>query len=401
MTERTEYTYLIVGGGMAADAAARGIRELDPTGRIGILAQESTPPADRPSLSKDLWNDPDQGVDDIWLNTEADTGAVLHSGVSATDIDREARVVATDSGESFGYDRLLLATGSAPKRLDLLEDPRVLGFRSVHDYERLRSLSGAGRHVVVIGGGFIATEIAAALVGQKTEVSLVFPDEVLGGHTFPADLARHIHDTYLDRGVHLVPGTHVEAADVDGERIRVRLSSGESLECDAVVEGVGVTPNVDLAERAGLAVDDGVVVDRHLRTQDENIFAAGDVASYPDRLLGRRRVEHVDQATESGKLAGRNLAGADEPYEHTPFFYSDLFDDGYEAVGDLDAGLETVTALGDGQRVVYYVDGPRVVGVLLWNVWDRVPDATAAIAEADASDVEALRQRIPVSDDAD
>lgn len=401
MTEHTDYRYLIVGGGMVADAAARGIRELDPDGSIGILSKEHVPPATRPALSKKLWTDPDFAFDDIWTNTEDDTGAVRHAGVSAVSIDRDEQVVVTDGDATFGYQQLLLATGSEPKRLQLLDDPREFAFRTVEDYERLRDLSGGGKHVAVIGGSFIATELAAALVQNDTKVTLVFPDEVLGGSTFPDDLAKSIHAKFASHGVQLVPGARAESAEVSGERITLKLSTGENIQCDAVVEGVGVTPNVELASEAGLDVEDGVIVDEHLRTTDGHIFAAGDIASYPDRILGRTRVEHVDNATEMGHKAGRNLAGALEPYDHTPLFYSDLFDDGYEAVGTLDASLETVTNHGDEGRIVYYLDGDQVVGVLLWNEWDKTDDARDAIANADATDHEALRHRIPVDGEED
>jgi NADPH-dependent 2,4-dienoyl-CoA reductase/sulfur reductase-like enzyme len=383
---------------MVADSAARGIRELDPHGEIGILSKEDVPPATRPALSKKLWTDPDFAFDDIWMNTEADTGAVRHAGVSAVSIDRERKLVTTDGDATFGYQQLLLATGGTPKRLDLPKDPRIFPYRTVEDYEHLRELTASRRHVAVIGGSFIATEIASGLVQNDTEVTLIFRDATLGGGIFPPALAEYFNDLFATKGVKLMPSTSVESADADPDRITLHLSTGESLDCDVVVQGVGVEPNVELAVQAGLATEDGVVVDEFLRTEDASIYAAGDVASYPDRILGRTRVEHVDNANEMGRQAGRNLAGADEPYEHTPFFYSDIFDDGYEAVGTLDASLETVTRQDGDRRVVHYLEGDRVAGVLLWNVFGRVEDACDAIAHADASDHEALRRRISTSD---
>ncbi|AHW62833.1 NAD(P)/FAD-dependent oxidoreductase [Corynebacterium glyciniphilum] len=399
MTEQNFYQYLIVGGGMVADSAARGIREVDPDGTIGIVAEEQTPPVARPALSKKLWTDSSFSFDDVWLNTEDDTGAVRHAGDRAVAVDRDARTVRTQSGMVLGYDRLLLATGGAPATLGLPEDDPLIFFRSLDDYERLRRYSGDQRHVVVVGGSFIGSELAAALVENDTAVTLVFPDDVLFGGVFPPDLARYFQSRYEDAGVTVMPGVSVESGEVQGNgHVVLTLSDGTSLECDAVAVGAGVSPNNEIASVAGLSVDDGVLVDELLRTSDPRIFAAGDVASYPDAILGRRRIEHVDNATTMGRQAGRNLAGAEEPYTHTPYFYSVAFGDRYEAVGTLDASLEVVE-MWDGDRgVVYYVDGRDVVGVLLWNINGRRDDAREAIDNADGSDHAALRSRIPTED---
>lgn len=399
MTEQNFYQYLIVGGGMVADSAARGIREVDPDGTIGIIAEEQTPPVARPALSKKLWTDSSFSFDDVWLNTEDDTGAVRYPGDRAVSIDRDARTVRTESGVILTYGKLLLATGGAPATLGFPEDDRIVFFRTLDDYERLRRHSGDQRHVVVVGGSFIGSELAAALVQNDTAVTLVFPDDVLFGGVFPPDLARYFQSRYEDAGVAVMPGVSVESADVQGSgHVVLALSDGTSLECDAVAVGAGVSPNNEIASEAGLSVDDGVLVDELLRTSDLRIFAAGDVASYPDAILGRRRIEHVDNATTMGRQAGRNLAGADEPYTHTPYFYSVAFDDRYEAVGTLDASLETVEVWDGDRGVVYYVDGSKVVGVLLWNINGRRDDAREAVDHADGSDHAALRARIPTED---
>ena len=383
---------------MAADNAARGIREIDPDGTIGIVAQEEAPPVSRPALSKKLWTDPSFSFDDVWMNTEADTGATRHAGEVAVEIDRDERTVRTKHGVTFRYEELLLATGGTPKTLDLPNDERIVYFRSVADYQRLRELSGAGKRIAVIGGSFIATELAAALVQNDTDVTLIFPEDVLEGKVFPEGLAENFQKLFEEHGVTTVPGATVESAAIDHGGIRLALSDGKSIECDAVVAGVGVTPNIGLAKESGLETDDGVVVDETLRTSDPHIFAAGDIASYPDRILGRTRIEHVDNANEMGHQAGRNLAGADEPYEHTPYFYSVVFGNRYEAVGTLDSSLDTVEQWNGERGVVYYVDGDRVAGVLLWNVEGRRDAARDVIAHANASDREMLRSLIPAQD---
>ena len=395
-------TYLIVGGGMVADSAARGIRELDPDGTIAIIAAEDDPPATRPALSKLLWTDPDFGFEKVWLNTEDDTGAVRHAGEAAVSIDPAAKTVTTDAGTTYGYEKLLLATGGRPTRLDTPESDRILYYRSVADYRRLRELAGDGAEIVVVGGSYIGTEIAAALVQNDTRTTLVHSEDTLGGSIFPEGLAQHFEDLFAKAGVTLVAGARMAGASVDGERVAVALDDGMTLEADAAVIGLGVTPAIDYLDGSGLATasDDeggGVEVDERLQTSDPAIWAAGDIARYPDAILGRRRVEHVDNANEMGARVGRNLAGADEVYDHTPYYYSAVFGNRYEAVGALDSSLDTVE---DWQEpfekgVVYYVDGDRVAGVLLWNV-EGARDAARAVIR-DATDVtpEALRGSIP------
>lgn len=392
---RDSYDYVIVGAGMAGDAAARGIREVDPDGTVLVVGREPTGPVTRPALTKKLWTDPDFAFEEVWLPTAEEARAELLLGESVVAVDTGARTVTTDADVTVGYGALLLATSGHPRRLPGVEDSgRVIYFRTVRDYERLRDLAGGGRHVVVVGGGYIGTELAAALVQNDTRVTLVFPQDVLTGSTFPDALAHRVERRYADAGVTLLRGATVAGTESGPDGVTVTLDDGRTIAADGVVVGAGLAIETDLARSAGLEVDDGVVVDDRLRTSDPHVWAAGDVAQYPDRLLGRRRVEHVDNATTMGRQAGRNLAGADEPYDHTPFFYSDLFELGYEAVGRLDASLETVEDWQDDDLsagVVYYLDGGRVAGVLLWNVWDATDRAREVIAGQTDVRPEALR----------
>lgn len=194
----------------------------------------------------------------------------------------------------------------------------------------------------MIGGGFIGTEIAAALRQVGKQVSLLFPGSALGAGVYPGDLAAFVTDYYRQKGVDVRPGSRVTGISRQGAQTAVQTEDGQSLVVDGMVAGLGIEPNVGLAQAAGLSVDNGIVVDACLRTSAPDIYAAGDVARYPDATLGLRRVEHENQATQMGKRAGRAMAGDAKSYKHLPFFYSDLFDLGYEAVGDLDARLETV-----------------------------------------------------------
>ena len=213
---------------------------------------------------------------------------------------------------------------------------------------------------------------------------LIHTGAVLGDAVFPAALAERFEKLFRDAGVEIVAGSKVEGGSADADGVTLALENGDEVRADAVVSGLGIEVATDLAEKAGLAVDDGVHVDAQLRTSGDDVYAAGDVASYPDRLLGRRRVEHVDNANEQGKAAGRNLAGAAEPYTHTPYYYSAVFGIRYEAVGTLDSSLETVEDWIDADRgVVYYLDDDRVVGVLLWNVEEARDAARSVLAEAD------------------
>ncbi|WP_454049269.1 NAD(P)/FAD-dependent oxidoreductase [Cellulomonas sp. Marseille-Q8402] len=391
------YDYVIIGAGMAGDAAAHGIREVDPTGSILVIGREPTAPVTRPALTKALWNDPEFTFDQVWLPTAEDTGAELLLGESVIAVDTAARTVTTDADITVGYGGLLLATSGHPRPVAGVEDSgRVIYFRTVRDYERLRDLAGGGRHVVVVGGGYIGTELAAALVQHDTRVTLVFPQDTLTGATFPAALAAHVEQRYADAGVTLVRGARVTSATSEADGVTVVLDDGREITADGVVVGSGLVIETGLAGAAGLEVDDGIVVDEQLRTSDPHVWAAGDAAQYPDRILGRRRVEHVDNATTTGRQAGRNLAGAGEPHTHTPFFYSDLFEYGYEAVGRLSASLATVEdwhGEGFAEGVVYYLseDGDAVAGVLLWNVWDATDRAREVIATQRDVSPEALR----------
>jgi len=381
---------------MVADAAARGIRERDETGRIGILSADGDEPYTRPALTKKLWTDPDFTWEQVPLNTVADTGADLRLNTLVTRIDRFGRAVETADGETVGYRRLLLATGSRPRTIPAPEgDDRVVAFRSAHDYRRLRDLATRGGRIIVVGGGYIGTEIAAALVQNGVETELVFPDETLGASQFPPALAERHQALFVDGGVRLVPGRRVEEIRAEGNILHAVLDDGGVRAGDAVVIGLGADPVVDLAAEAELAVDDGVLVDEHLTTSDDSIWAAGDIAVYPDPILGRSRVEHVDNATEMGEAAGRAMAGEEAPYRHTPYFYSQVFGTRWEAVGTVDASRDPLTVdLDDGRAVVYYRDETGApIGVLLWNVSDARDSARAVLVDRERSEP-ALRARI-------
>ena len=387
-----DFKYVVVGGGMTGHAAAQGIRSVDADAPILLLGEEPVGPYARPPLTKGLWTGQEEGS--IWL--AAVEGLQLRTGVRVAAIDRGARRVRLEGGETIGYERLLLATGGAPRRLPFGGDG-VVHFRTVEDFRRVRSLP-VGKHVTVVGGGFIGSEIAASLTTCGYRVTLVFPEEGIGARLFPRDLALHLNGYYSEREVEVRPGERVTGLAARGSGFTVQTDRAE-IRTDLVVAGLGIVPNDRLAAEAGLAVEDGVVVDETLRTSDPAVFAAGDVARFPNPALGMRiRVEHEDNANRMGWEAGRAMAGAEVAYHHLPFFYSDLFDLGYEAVGVLDPRLEVVADWKEPYRsgILHYVADGRVRGVLAWGAFGKMSAARALIAEPGPHAPGSLRGRIPI-----
>jgi 3-phenylpropionate/trans-cinnamate dioxygenase ferredoxin reductase subunit len=388
------YKYLIAGGGMAADSAVRGIRKVDADGTIGLISQEEDAPYDRPPLSKGLWKGKE--LDTIWRKT-AESGATLHLGRRVTTIEPDARQVVDDRGDSYSYGRLLLATGARPRRLDK-DGGAVTYFRTLSDYRMLRALADQGKRFVVIGGGYIGSEVSAALAMNGLQVTLVFPEAGIGAKLFPSDLSGFITDYYSQKGVEVLKGRAVEAIISEGDERVVILSGGRQLRADAVVAGLGVLPNTQLAVEAGLQVDNGIRVNASLQTSHPDIYAAGDVANFENPDLGTRmRVEHEDNANTMGEMAGRSMAGEAIQYTHLPFFYSDLFDLGYEAVGEVDPQMQMYADWTEPYRkgVVYYLDNGRVRGVLLWDVWSQVEAARELIREQGPFTPQDLGGRLP------
>jgi 3-phenylpropionate/trans-cinnamate dioxygenase ferredoxin reductase component len=374
-----QYEYLILGGGMTADAAVHGIREVDRTSEIGVIAAEPHAPYARPPLSKALWKG--AKPESVQLGT-ADLGVELHLGRNALELDTRGRRVTDDQRTTYAYGKLLLANGGTPRRLPFGDS--IIYFRTVDDYQRLRSLADQKRRFAVIGGGFIGSEVAAALAMNQRQVTMVFPDAGIGSRIFPLDLAEFLNSYYREKGVEVLAGEHVAAVEARGVETAVITQSGRELMVDGVVAGLGIEPNVALAKAAGLRVGAGVVVDESLRTNDPHVFAAGDVAEFFNPALGKwMRVEHEDNANTMGRMAGRSMAGQAVRYDHLPSFYSDLFDLGYEAVGELDSRAEVVADWKERFRegVVYYLHDGRVRGALLWNVWGKVDAARELIAK--------------------
>ena len=288
------YSYLIVGGGMAADAAVHGIREVDADGTIGLLSAEPDPPYKRPPLSKKLWRG--KPLDSVWLGTDQ-LGVDLHLGRTGRLLDLQHNRVVDDRGTEYGFDKLLLATGVTPRRLPV-GGHWITYYRTLKDYQRLRQEAARGQRFAVIGGGFIGSEIAAALAMNGKEVVMILPEAGIGSRLFPTDLAVFLNDYYREHGVEVL--THSMVTDVvrRGDRFTVETrdkaaSTTSEFQVDGIVAGIGARPNIELAQTAGLAINDGIVVDPYLRTSHPDVYAAGDIALYWQSVLGNAAASNM------------------------------------------------------------------------------------------------------------
>lgn len=385
------YKYLIVGGGMTADSAVRGIRMVDGAGEIGLISDEPDPPYKRPPLSKGLWKKKTEKS--IWCQT-AEQGVAIILGRRIVALDPGARQVTDDHGDCYGFEKLLLATGGTPRRAGGAEAD-TLYFRTVQDYRRLREAADQNRSVAVIGGGFIGSEIAAALAMNGKRVEMAFQGPGICGHLFPAGLSLYLNGVYQSKGVSLFPDSKMVKLESGSGKTLVRLAGGKTLEVDTVVAGLGISPNTGLASDAGLAVENGILVNEYLQTTHPDIFAAGDVANfYCPALAMRQRVEHEDNANFMGKAAGRNMAGERDVYHHLSYFYSDLFDLGYEAVGETHSTMQTIEVWREPNRlgVVFYMKAERVRGILFWNQFGHVDAGRLLISDPGPHTVDSLSE---------
>lgn len=375
-----DYQYLIVGGGMTADAAIRGIRQTDRSNPIGILSNEKHLPYKRPPLSKALWKE--EPIEKIWLRTPKENVDIFTSR-TVTKIDPKSHTAVDDLGLIYSYKKLLLATGGTVRRLPWNIDG-IIYFRTLDDYYSLRELAAERKDFAVIGGGFIGSEIAAALTMNDRSVTMIFPEEGIGFRLFPPALSRYLNTLYETKNNKVLASDGVVKIGKEHNKYVLTTTSGKIIKADGVVAGIGIQPNIELAQAAGLAVGNGIIVNEFLQTSQPDIYAAGDVANFYNPALDKHiRLEHEDNAIIMGEYAGRNMAGDIVRYHHLPFFYSDLFELGYEAVGELDSRYEMVEDWKEPYRegVVYYLNEQRIRGVLLWNTWGQVDAARSLIAE--------------------
>lgn len=380
-----KYNYIIIGGGMTGSSAVMGIRENDPEGTIAMFSRDRFGPYNRPPLSKGLWKK--GNVDDIMRPMEKyHVDMFLDDKITA--IHPTEKWVENQNGDKFAYDKLLLATGGHPNHLSDMPEG-VIYYRTLSDYEKLRRLVETKQDFCVIGAGFIGSEIAAAINQQGKSVTMIFPEIGIAGRIFPDDLSKFMNDYYQQQGVKVLAGNLVKAVEKQGDKFLVTYINTEtndefSAAFDGVVIGVGIKPNIYLAEEAGLTVDNGIVVNEFLQTDNPDIYAAGDVANFFNVDLGKRtRVEHEDSANTMGMLAGKNMAGEHLRYDHFPFFYSDLFEMGYEALGDLQKETEIVEDWIEPHQkgAIVYLEDHKVRGAIFWNLWGKVDLGREIISE--------------------
>lgn len=384
----TPRTIAIVGASLAGAKAAESLRDEGFDGRVVLIGQEPERPYERPPLSKDYLRGEaerakvDVHADDFYAAKDIE----LRTSCLVDAIDVEGHELVLSGGERVGYDRLLLAVGAEPRRLPVpgADLPGVLSLRSVGDSDALRSRLDVGGHVVVIGAGWIGSEVAASARQKGLEVTLVEQGDVPLERVLGPEVGAIYRDIHTDHGVRFSGGTGVAALEGTERVERVRLSDGTAINCDFVVVGVGVTPRTQLAEHAGLAVDNGVVVDECLQTSVADVFAAGDVANAFHPFYNTHiRVEHWANALNQGPAAARNMLGERTVYDRLPYFFSDQYDVGMEYTGYA-AEWDRVVFRGDPatrEFIAFWLKDDRVVAGMNVNVWD-VTDPIQALIRA-------------------
>lgn len=369
-------TFVIVGASLAGAKAAETLREEGFDGQVVLIGEEAERPYERPALSKDYLRGEAEGPPYVHeASFYADHAIDLRTATRVEEVDVAASEVRLGDGERLRYDRLLLATGAQPRRLPLpgADLDGVLSLRTLADSDALRARIDAGARLVTIGAGWIGAEVAASARQRGCDVTTLEAAALPLERVLGPELGALYRDVHVEHGVAFRGGVSVEAIEGDGTVAAVRLASGERLEADVVVVGVGVAPRTALAEAAGLEVDDGIVVDEHLRTSAHNVFAAGDVARARHPFYGQRlRVEHWANALNQGPAAARSMLGRDVPYEQLPYFFSDQYDVGMEYSGYATAWDEVVVRGDRSARelIAFWLQDGCVVAGMNINIWD-------------------------------
>jgi 3-phenylpropionate/trans-cinnamate dioxygenase ferredoxin reductase subunit len=389
----SDRTFVIVGASVAGAKAAETLRDEGFDGRVVLIGAETERPYERPPLSKEYLRG-EAGREKIYVHDEgfyAERDIELRLGSTATDLNTTTRELALDHGERLRYDRLLIATGAEPRRLQIpgAELDGVLYLRSVEDSDALRERLDRGGSVVVVGAGWIGAEVAASARQRGLEVTVVDPLAVPLERVLGSEVGAIYRDVHTDHGVRMLLGTGVAAFEGATAVERVRTSDGRELECDFVVVGVGVQPRTDLAARAGIAVDNGILVDDRLQTSALGVFAAGDAANAHHPFYGERiRVEHWANALHQGPFAARAMLGLAGAYDRLPYFFSDQYDVGMEYAG-FAPSWDRVVFRGDPasrEFIAFWIAGDRVVAGMNVNVWDVTDAIQRLISERVAID---------------
>jgi 3-phenylpropionate/trans-cinnamate dioxygenase ferredoxin reductase subunit len=387
------HDYVIVGASLAGAKAAETLRSEGFDGRVVLVGAEDERPYERPPLSKDYVRG-EVGREKVYVHPEgfyAEHDIDLRLGRRVESLDTSTRELELDDGERLRYDQLLLTTGAEPRRLSIpgAELDGVLYLRSVRDSDVLRARLERGGAVVVVGAGWIGAEVAASARQRGLEVTVVEPAALPLERVLGAEVGAIYRDVHADHGVRMLLGTGVEAFEGETAVERVRTSDGRELGCDFVVVGVGVEPRIRLAERAGIALDNGIVVDDHLQTNVPGVFAAGDVANAHHPFYGEPiRIEHWANALNQGPAAARSMLGHSGAYERLPYFFSDQYDVGMEYTGFARA-WDRVVFRGDPatrEFIAFWIAEDRVVAGMNVNVWDVTDSINRLISERVAVD---------------
>ncbi|MDE3094905.1 MAG: NAD(P)/FAD-dependent oxidoreductase [Chloroflexota bacterium] len=402
------YKYVILGGGMVAGYAAREFveRGVGP-GELAILSSDSVPPYERPPLSKGFLAGVDS-EDSILINPEsfyAEHGIDLRLTTRVVRVDPNAKRLFTSAGDEFGFDKLLIATGA---NVRMLETPGaaldgVFSLRTFDDARRLRDASKHAQQAVVVGGGFIAMEVASVLATAGVKTTMLFPEDRVWMRLFSPEMSMFFARYYQQRDVTFVAGETATALEGTGNVTEVVTSSGRRVPADLVVAGIGVVPALDAVSDSGVTIDNGVRVNEFLETGRADVYAAGDIANYRDVIFEKqRRAEHWDNAVEQGKHAARAMLGEREPFIHVPYFFSDVFDLSYEFWGDA-ADADRVVYRGDVSTRSFSAWWLRDRHVRAAFVMDRPDDererAPVWIAEHQQVDAERMSdETVPLSD---
>ena len=344
--------YLILGGGMVAGYAAKQLVEggLKP-GELTIVSADSSVPYERPPLSKSFLAGKDTEAS-VLINAGdfyQKHGIGIMLNCEADGVDPVRKRVHLRSGQEIGFEKLIVATGARVRKLDIPghDLAGVHYLRTLEDSKRIRDKAASAKRAVVIGGGFIAMEVASVLAQKGIETTMVLPDDRIWKRFFTSPMSRFFEDYYTARGVRFSKNTKVAELTGGGAVASAHLQNGERVDCDMVVAGIGVRPVTEPLINSGIEIADGVVVNEYLETNQPDIYGAGDVASYYDALFGKhRRAEHWDNAVSQGQHCARALLGECTPFLHVPYFFSDVFDLSYEFWGD-PSGAEEIVEHGD------------------------------------------------------
>ncbi len=398
------FDYLIVGGGLAAASAVDGVRSIYADGTIALLTEEEEPPYHRPPLSKEYLQTPEATRDLLYVKPkgwfEDDARVELLTGRRVVSLDPREMTVATGTDETYAAERILLAMGGRTRTLLIPGDDLegVYTFRTVEDAERIREIAPKAETAVLIGAGFIGMELASSLTHYDVRSVVVEAEDRVWSRMLPPVLSYFLQGYFEERGVRFELGTGLEELAGEERVELVRLANGTEMPCDFAVFGVGIRPNEEIAGQAGLAVMDGVVVDRFGETSHGHIYATGDLARFPDPLFGdTARVEHWDHARTHGKLVGRNMAGAREAYEHISYLYSDVFDLGFSVLGR-PAQADDVRVMGEltaDRSLVLCGEQELLCGIILINAADGLESCRELLGRKPtlAEAVEELEER--------